>query len=238
MAGVVWPYHFLGKIKGEKEKLKMFEKQTQHYLLLAGFLIGVGLLSNDAALVGQFLGVKTRIWLSIAIAIPIVHQIFVWFVWRSELHHTLISRWFGANGFVYYAVGFTVLFVSRLILIIFLAISNRYSLSLNPIFSWVFSLIVTVPAAYLFYSVRKYFGFRRAFGIDHFDASYRKLPFVREGIFKLSDNAMYTYGFLILYIPGLLLHSKAALLAAIFNHLYIWVHFYCTESPDIKRMYA
>ena len=49
---------------------------------------------------------------------------------------------------------------------------------------------------------------------------------------------MYIYGFLILYIPGLLLLSKAALLVAIFNHIFIWAHYYFTERPDMKKIYG
>jgi hypothetical protein len=36
----------------------------------------------------------------------------------------------------------------------------------------------------------------------------------------------------------LLLLSQAALLAALFNHLYIWVHYYSTELPDIRHIYG
>ena len=58
-----------------------------------------------------------------------------------------------------------------------------------------------------------------------------------KGIFKFTNNGMYYFGFLVLYIPALLLFSKAALLAALFNHLYIWAHYFCTEKPDIKVIY-
>ena len=38
--------------------------------------------------------------------------------------------------------------------------------------------------------------------------------------------------------PGLYASSQAALLAAAFNHAYIWVHYFCTELPDMKRIYG
>ena len=72
--------------------------------------------------------------------------------------------------------------------------------------------------------------------LDH--ESYRHLPFVREGIFKYTPNAMVTFGFLILWVPGLIFFPKAALLAAWFNHFYIWVHYYTTELPDIRFIYG
>ena len=59
----------------------------------------------------------------------------------------------------------------------------------------------------------------RAFGIDHFDKTYN-VPYVKAGIFRYTDNGMYIFGLMILYLPGLLLFSKAALVVAIFNHLY------------------
>ena len=60
------------------------------------------------------------------------------------------------------------------------------------------SLVLVVPVLYLLISVRRYFTFRRAFGIDHFDPAYRILPMERRGIFRLSPNAMYVFGFLLL----------------------------------------
>jgi hypothetical protein len=102
----------------------------------------------------------------------------------------------------------------------------------------IFTIVLLLPALYTFYSVHKYFGIKRALGIDHFDKTYRNVPFVKEGIFKFTNNAMYTYGLFILWIPGLLLFSKAALMAAMFNHIYVWVHYYCTELPDIHYIYG
>jgi hypothetical protein len=79
----------------------------------------------------------------------------------------------------------------------------------------------------------------RAFGIDHFEgAEAKNVPMVRQGIFKYTSNGMYVFGFLLLWIPGLIFLSKAALLAAFFNHLYIWVHYYFTEKPDMRIIYS
>jgi hypothetical protein len=43
---------------------------------------------------------------------------------------------------------------------------------------------------------------------------------------------------LILWVPGLWWASPAALVVALFNHLYIWVHYYATERPDMRRIYG
>jgi hypothetical protein len=49
---------------------------------------------------------------------------------------------------------------------------------------------------------------------------------------------MYKFGFLFIWIPGLLLLSKPAIIVALFQHIYIWVHFYFTELPDMKNIYS
>jgi Phospholipid methyltransferase len=100
------------------------------------------------------------------------------------------------------------------------------------------AIVLFIPWVYLQYSLHTYFGMDRAMGLDHFDPSYRHRPFVREGIFRYTDNAIYTFGFLLFWILGLVFLSQAALLAALFNHLYIWVHYYCTELPDISAIYG
>ena len=102
----------------------------------------------------------------------------------------------------------------------------------------VLAVAAAVPVVYLLYSVARFFGFKRAYGIDHFDPSYRSRPLVRQGIFRLTGNAMYTFGFLLLYIPGLWLASRPAIVAAVFNHLYIWVHYLTVEKPDLRRIYG
>ncbi len=218
--------------------MTLFEKQIHHYSATTLLVCVVYALADDAALSGQLLGVSTTGWLWLAIAIPIVHQLYVWFAWRSQLKYSLLSQIFGESGFIVYAIGFTALIVSRPLVLVLLAVSNKNSIPLNLAFAYTLSFIFTLVSGYVFYSVRTYFGFKRAYGIDHFDESYRHLPFVREGIFRFTSNAMYTFGFLILWVPGLIFFSKAALIAAAFSHIYIWVHYYTTELPDIRFIYG
>jgi protein-S-isoprenylcysteine O-methyltransferase Ste14 len=123
-------------------------------------------------------------------------------------------------------------------LILALSISSRNSLQINPIIAYLIAFIFLLIALYLIYSVLRYFGLKRAYGIDHFDESYRNKKFVKRGIFRFSNNAMYKFGFLFIWIPGLLLLSKPAIIVALFQHIYIWVHFYFTELPDMKNIYS
>ena len=221
-------------------KLKLiFERQLRHYLLLPILLIALVVISStEGFLTGDFLGVSTTTWFLLAIAVPILHQFYVWFCWRTELHYSLITKLFGRPGFVLYSTVFLILLVLRFILITLLAISNRNSLGANVIILWALSILFWLISLYVFYSILRYFTLRRALGVDHFDASYRSAGLVREGIFKYTSNAMYTFGLLFLWIPGLLLSSKAALTVAFFSHVYVWVHYQSTEKPDMKRIYG
>jgi len=182
--------------------------------------------------------INTKTWFWIAIAIPILHQIYVLLIWRLELHRNIFSSRYGVKkSFKMYSIGFSILFISRLISIIVLALSNQNSLSINPLIAYSLVVIITPIVIYLFYSVKKYFTIERAFGIDHFDKDYNE-PYEKRGIFRYTDNGMYVFGLMILYLPGLLLLSNAAIVVALFNHIYIWIHYYCTELPDMKIIYG
>ena len=220
--------------------MKIFKHQQWHILILGGllFILCSYLETDTTVLNGDLWGISTLTWATFAILAPIIHQCYVLVCWRSELHYQGLSRLFGKNGFKFYKTGFSILAFSRPVLIVLLAISSSMTLSVNPTLSSVLSGLLLIPAVYLFYSVKKYFGFDRAFGIDHFyPEEYRLKPFVDQGIFKYTRNGMYTFGFFLMWVPGFLLQSKAALLLALFSHLYIWVHYYFTELPDIKMIY-
>ena len=220
--------------------MKIFKHQQWHILILGGLLFTLcSYLETDTTVLnGDLWGISTLTWATFAILAPIIHQCYVLVCWRSELHYQGLSRLFGKNGFKFYKTGFSILAFSRPVLIVLLAISSSMTLSINPTLSSVLSGLLLIPAVYLFYSVKKYFGFDRAFGIDHFyPEEYRLKPFVDQGIFKYTRNGMYTFGFFLVWVPGFLLQSRAALLLALFSHLYIWVHYYFTELPDIKMIY-
>ena len=219
----------------------MFERQIQHVglLLLLSAALTVACRLSPETLSGSWAGLTTLEWLVLAVAVPIIHQFYVMLIWRAELHHGFISKWLGREtGFFLYAAGFGFLFVGRAITLIALAISNYGTWSISPVLAYGLAAILVVPWIYTMYSVIRYFGIRRAFGADHFDPAYQELPFVKEGVFRFTSNAMYGPGFLLVWLPALLGFSQAALLVAAFNHVYIWVHYYTTELPDIRRIYG
>jgi hypothetical protein len=101
----------------------IFERQLWHYLLLPVLLVGLVIISStEGFLTGDFLGISTKTWFLLAAAIPIAHQFYVWFCWRMQLHYSLITKLFGRAGFVFYSVIFSIFLISRLTLLLFLAI--------------------------------------------------------------------------------------------------------------------
>jgi protein-S-isoprenylcysteine O-methyltransferase Ste14 len=94
-----------------------------------------------------------------------------------------------------------------------------------------------IPVIYTGWSIKRFFGIPRALGGDHFRQKYSEMPFVKEGAFKYSSNAMYSFAFLLFWAIALLTGSIAALASALFQHAYIWVHMYCTENPNMELIY-
>jgi len=217
----------------------VFEGQGLHVVAVAVLIGALAAVSTRPSFdVGELWGVGTLTWFWIAVWLPVAHQLYVWFCWRMQLHMELLTRTLRGSAFATYATGFAVLGIARAIVPFLLAIANQDTIAFDPITLRVLAVLALIPALYLFYSVKRYFTFTRAFGIDHFDPSYRRVPFVRRGIFRFTSNGMYVYGFLLFWVPALWWASEAALWVAIFNHIYIWVHYYATERPDMKRIYG
>ena len=171
----------------------------------------------------------------IAIAFPILHQIYVWLAWRLELRSAVISKTIGFRGYV---IIFFVLFAGRFVSLFALAWLDRDSLNLQILPQLIVTTILTLLGLYAMYSVKRYFGMMRASGADHFDPQYRSMPFVKDGIFRFTNNGMYLYAFLLFWAIATGVNSSAALSVAAFSHAYIWVHFHATEKPDMAFFYA
>ena len=217
----------------------LFERQGLHLLLLVALVAVVTILADQVgSWMGQYLGLSTYTWFWLALAAAVAHQGWVWLCWRLELHAGLLSRVLGPAGFTLYGAGFALLAFTRFYMLVALAAANRHTVPVSETALDTLATILLAPIAYLFYSVERYFTIRRALGIDHFDPAYRTKPLERRGIFRFTRNGMYTFGLLAVWLPGLYEASKAALFAALFNHAYIWVHYLCTELPDMRRIYG
>jgi hypothetical protein len=216
----------------------ILERQWLHALALLALLAGCAwAIQWPAVQQGELWGLRAVAWYWAAILTAVAHQIYVWLCWRIELHRKGLTALLGAAAFPLFAFGFAVLGIARVIVMFVLGYANQGSVALDPLMLKIAAVVALLPALYLFYSVKRYFTFRRAFGADHFDPSVRTMPFVRGGIFRFTSNGMYVFGFLLLWVPALWWASAGALVAALFNHLYIWVHYYATEQPDIARIY-
>ncbi len=205
----------------------LWSGQWFHFMALAVLLISIWYLWDKIGRPFPFL-----FWLTISFAI--VHQVFVWIAWRFELKSQTISK---NIGFKTYLIIFFILFIGRFIALLLLIQVDYGSLLLDNPIRIILSVIILIPAVYTLYSVKKYFGLKRAAGADHFEKIYQKMPLIKKGMFKYSSNSMYVFGFLIFWGLAIAFASKAALLASAFSHAYIWVHYYATEKPDMDYLY-
>jgi len=181
-----------------------------------------------------FLGINALCWFMIAMTIPLIHQTYTWVCWRSELCWKSISNSIGFKG---YLVGFFILIISRFSAVI-LCFVDYGSLYKPGWLTWTLSIIVFIPGAYTMYSVKKYFGFTRAAGADHFDSKYKDMVFEKRGIFKWSSNSMYVFGLAIPFAFAIATGSQSMFIVAVYSYISIWLHYFCTEKEDFKIIYA
>ena len=181
-----------------------------------------------------FLGINSKNWFLFAMATPLIHQGYVWICWRSELCWKIISR---TIGFKAYAVIFIIIMILRLSSI-GLCFADYGSWFIPGWIAWSISVLIFIPFIYTIYSIKKYFGFMRATGIDHFDSGYKDIPFEKRGIFKWSSNAMYTFAIPVFFGFAISAGSKAMFIFAAYTFIGAWLHFFCTEKEDFKIIYG
>ncbi len=196
------------------------------------FYVGAQMVSLEGN-TSAFLGISVLNWFMIAMSVPIIHQVYVWICWRSELCWRSISNTIGFKGYV---IIFFILIISRLSALV-LCFIDYGSLYKPGLLAWILSIILFIPGAYTMYSVKKYFGFLRAAGADHFDSKYKDIPFEKRGIFKWSPNAMYVFGIGIPFAFAVATGSQSMFVVAIYTYISIWLHYFCTEKEDFKVIY-
>jgi len=216
-------------------KLSFFFKHQIWHLggTLILFYIGTkfaGLQNNT----NTFINLGAFGWFIIAMTIPLIHQAYVWVCWRSELCWKSISSTIGFKGYV---IIFFVLIISRLSAIV-LCFVDYGSLYTPGWCAWSLAVIIFIPGIYTMYSVKKYFGFLRAAGADHFDLKYRNMPFERRGIFKWTPNAMYVFAIGIPFGFAVATGSQSMFVVSIYTYISIWLHYFCTEKEDFKVIYG
>ncbi len=187
---------------------------------------------------GSFMGLKDSTWFWLSVGVAISHQVIVWIVFRLQMGWATLSKLFGRADLIVWGVIFLPFIIARPVLLVGLARASRYSLVLPEFLSISLGVLLLLPALYTVWSVLRYFGLVRAMVGDHFRIRFRKMPLVKKGAFKYSQNAMYAFAFFLLWSIALIHQSQAALSIALFQHAYIWVHYYCTEEPDMEIIYS
>ena len=217
-----------------ENKLRFFFRHQIWHLggTILLFYIGTQMVDLEGN-ANAFLGISALNWFMIAMFVPLVHQSYVWICWRSELCWQSISN---TIGFKRYVIIFFILGISRFSAIV-LCFIDYGSLYKPGWFAWILSIILFIPGAYTMYSVKKYFGFLRAAGADHFDSKYKDMPFEKRGIFKWSPNAMYVFAIGIPFAFAVATGSQSMFVVAIYTYISIWLHYFCTEKEDFKIIY-
>ena len=213
-----------------------FRRQGIHLLFLAALLPVAWGLAAPALGQASWRGWSDDLWFALCLGEAVAHQVYVWIAWRAQLGWRVFTRAFGHRDLAVYGAVFFPLLLLRVVLVAAVSAAGAGSLRLPLGLAVGLGAFLLVPALYTGWSVGRYFGFARAAGGDHFRRKYRELPLVRQGAFAWTPNAMYALGFLGLWSIALLSRSHAGLVAALFQHAYIWVHYACTEEPDMELL--
>ena len=218
-----------------ENKLSFFFKHQIWHIggLMVLYYVGLqmGDFENDT---NVFLGISAKSWFLFAMTTPLLHQGYVWLCWRSELCWKTISQ---TIGFKSYAIIMIIIGILRLSGI-GLSFADYGSWFTPGWIAWSISMLFFIPFIYTIYSIKKYFGFMRATGIDHFDPSYKDKPFERRGIFKWASNAMYAFAIPVFFGFAFSSGSKAMFIFAAYSFIGVWLHYFCTEKEDFKVIYG
>lgn len=212
--------------------------QPQHAGMALFMAAGALALLPEAAGAPRLLGLGPRGWAVATIWLAVGHQALVALVFRAQLYMAAMTRLFGQHDMAVWRAMFLPLLIARPV---GLALAGWHDPGTLPGPAWAATALgaaVMVPAIWGMHSVFRHFGIPRALGGDHFREAYAAMALVREGAFAFTPNVMYAIVPLALWGIALMLGSPLALLLAAFQHAYGWVHMYCTERPDMDRIYG
>lgn len=225
----------LADIRASTPKSEIFRGQIQHAMLAALLIAGAcGLLREEG---NGFLGVSALSWATATLVLTVVHQVIVAVVFRLQLHLNILVRMFGDKALRVWGAVFLPMLAARPLLVLATGLASIGTLDGSRILQVLLGAVLFIAPVIGMHSVIKHFTIARALGGDHFYDRFANMPLVNKGIFKYFQNGMYSFVFLGFWSLALLTGSWNALVLALFQHAYIWVHMYCTEDPDMKVIY-
>src|SRR5437016_2607109 len=95
----------------------LFRRQGVHLFFIVVLVPVAFALAAPALGDGEWLGVRDGAWFTICIAVAVVHQVYVWLAWRTQLGWHLFTRAFGAADFAVHNAVFLPLLVARPVLL-------------------------------------------------------------------------------------------------------------------------
>jgi protein-S-isoprenylcysteine O-methyltransferase Ste14 len=228
----------LSDIRARSRIGDLIEGQPQHLGLALLLAYGaVALIGPDPG-APRLLGLTSVGWAYLSIALALIHQAVVALVFRLQLHRNLMTRLFGARDMAVWGAIFMPLLVARPLTVLLTGLADSVPITAYRGVEITLGIALVGAAIWAMHSVLVHFTLPRALGGDHFRDSYAGMPLVRDGAFKYTSNAMYGVVFLGLWGIALLCGSWVALILALFQHCYIWVHMYCTENADMGWIYG
>ena len=225
----------LNDIRSRSSWADILEGQPQHVMLAV--LLSLGAFSLLVPSDVRLWGLTATGWAGWSIGLALVHQVLVGFVFRLQLHRNIMSRAFGDLDMKIWAVMFMPLLAARPLTLLMTGLSDGVPIMADPLPLQILGWVLAIPAVWALYSTFVFFTIPRALGGDHFRDEIAEMPLVNQGSFKYVANSMYGVAFLGLWSIALITNSWNALIVALFQHAYIWVHMYCTEGPDMRWIY-
>ncbi|KAE9631137.1 methyltransferase [Parasedimentitalea maritima] len=228
----------LRDIRGRSTLWDILEGQPQHIGLAILLVVGANSLLDRPSEASYLLGYSSAGWATLSIGLAVIHQVIVAIVFRLQLHRNLFTRWFGNRDMTVWRLIFLPLLIARPLTVLLVAWTDTADITgVRLIELWAGTALLAL-AVWAMHSVLVHFTLPRALGGDHFRDTFASMPLVNKGVFKYTSNGMYGVAFLGLWGIALLFGSWNALILALFQQCYIWVHMYCTEAPDMRWIYG
>ncbi len=230
----------MGRIAGIRARSTwrdIAEGQVLHLGLIVLLVAGASALLHDPAFAPRVLGLTSTGWALLGIWLAVAHQVLVALVFRLQLHRGVLTRFLGDRDLAVWQAVFLPFLIARPVILILTGWADPSRLTGWRWLEIPLGLALIAVSVWVMYSVIVHFTIARAVGGDHFREDIADLPMVREGAFAVTSNAMYGLAFLGLWGIAILFGSWNALVVALFQHVYIWVHWHLTEKPDMDRLY-